>query len=122
VEHFSFHDETNDIMFEIINFETFTVNYFSDDGYSTLGWEKTIIKINRPNIIINGVKIGNKKDDIILQFGNYNLLKEYFYNETLVEHIIYYLCESNNPYIIEFILNGGVVQQIVYSQLHRRGK
>jgi hypothetical protein len=121
---FSFHDQTNDIMFEITNFETFIVDYFSDDGYSTLEWEKIMIKIDRlSNIVLNGVNIRNRKDDIILQFGNsFSITEEYTYNEILVEHITYYLCKYNNPYIIEFILSGGRVQQIVYSQLLRGGK
>jgi hypothetical protein len=109
VKIFSFDDDTNDVTYEII---------FNDFDNS---WT-TIIKINRlSNIALNGVKIRNKKDDIILQFGNNFRSEEYSYNETFVEHIIYDLCKSDYAYKIEFILNGGTVQQILYSQI-RRGK
>jgi hypothetical protein len=105
VKVFSFHDDTNDVIYEFIY----------DKRYEL---EATTIKIDRlSSIILNGINIKNKKEDIILLFGNNFSTEEYSHNGIFVEHIIYYFCKSDYPYKIEFIFNGGRVQQILYSQM-----
>jgi hypothetical protein len=118
VKVFSFHDDTNDVIYEFIY----------DKRYDL---EATTIKIDRlSDIVLNGVNIRSRKEDIILQFGNNFSTEEYSHNGILVEHITYYLgksdypprsdLKSDYPYKVEFILNQGRVQQILYSQITRR--
>jgi hypothetical protein len=78
-----------------------------------------IITINSdlPYSILTGVRVGNTKDDIILQFGGNYDLSEYYSDEGSYQEIITYDMRFDFfPVRISFNLINSIVNQIVYTE------
>jgi hypothetical protein len=67
--------------------------------------------------VLTGVRVGNTKDDIYLQFGDNCDLSEYYNDEDSYQEIITYEVRLDFfPNRISFILINGIVNQIVYTE------
>jgi hypothetical protein len=94
--------DTNDV-----DYEDYLMGYI---------WRKTIV-INSPEIVLTGIRVGSKGDDVFVQFGNDFTSLSVKYTEQITYSLGYHFNNGYYPIRIIFVLNDDRVVRIVYSMV-----